>query len=264
MAKIKIHFKGQQYKIDEQLLSEATSAIQERLEALAGGSVNPDEPELGVDPTTGEILDSWEVIINNVNNGTYTTKYAIGNYKPLDLGSEGVVNMQIAALDADVLSDGTGNAHITWIAKELLATKHAMNSTNTSKYGWDACEMRAYLSNDIYALIPEMVQNAIVSVDKTYYVYTTNSTKMCSDKLWIPSEREVCVTSPSENRGVIYSELFYDAVNIVKTLNGSSYNWWLRSGSNYSSREFGYVLSSGAISSADPSSSYGVALGFCM
>lgn len=59
------------------------------------------------------ITDSWEDILASEQDGTYATKYNIGDFKPLDLGSEGVVDMQIVAFDADELADGSGNkAHI--------------------------------------------------------------------------------------------------------------------------------------------------------
>ena len=70
---------------------------------------------------------SWEGVLARIDNGTYATEYAIGDTIPLDLGNEGVVNMQIAAFDADDLADGSGKAKITWISKELLATSHRMN-----------------------------------------------------------------------------------------------------------------------------------------
>ena len=168
---MKVNIDGVEYNVDLGKISSAVSGLEVALSKLeSGGSDTPNE-ELGVDSTTGEILDSWEIIINNINNGTYATKYAVGNYKPLDLGVEGVVNMQIVAMDTDLLSDGSGNAHITWIAKELLATRHNMNSSLTSTGGWAASEMRTYLYNDIWALIPATVQNVIVEVDKTYYDY---------------------------------------------------------------------------------------------
>ena len=74
-----------------------------------------------------EIEDSWDEIIAACNDGTYATKYKIGNYKPLDLGSEGIVNMQIAGKDVDELADGSGMAKLTWISKELLNTPHRFN-----------------------------------------------------------------------------------------------------------------------------------------
>lgn len=74
-----------------------------------------------------EIEDSWDEIIAACNDGTYATKYEIGNYKPLDLGSDGVVNMQIAGKDVDELADGSGMAKLSWISKELLNTPHRWN-----------------------------------------------------------------------------------------------------------------------------------------
>ena len=49
-----------------------------------------------------EITDDWATIISKIEAGT--ADYKVGNYKPLDLGSEGVVNMQIAALNKDDLA----------------------------------------------------------------------------------------------------------------------------------------------------------------
>lgn len=67
-----------------------------------------------------EISDSWEVILAACADGTYSQKYKVGNYKPLDLGSKGTVNMQIAGFDVDDLADGTGKAPVTWMSRELL------------------------------------------------------------------------------------------------------------------------------------------------
>lgn len=82
-----------------------------------------------------EIEDSWEEIFAAIDDGTYKVKYSVGNYKPLDLGTEGIVNMQIAAKDTDELSDG-GLAPVTWISKELLVTNRRMNLYLTTNYGY--------------------------------------------------------------------------------------------------------------------------------
>ena len=74
-----------------------------------------------------EIEDSWETIIANVENGTYRSKYMVGNYKPLDLGTEGIINMQIVAFDKDQKADGGGMAPISWLSVELLKTSRRMN-----------------------------------------------------------------------------------------------------------------------------------------
>lgn len=101
-----------------------------------------------------EIEDSWDEIIAACNDGTYATKYKIGNYKPLDLGSEGIVNMQIAGKDVDELADGSGKAKLTWISKELLNTPHRWNPVlqadgyiETTGNGW---ALETWLSDSAY------------------------------------------------------------------------------------------------------------------
>ena len=83
-----------------------------------------------------EITDDWATIFAAIEDGTYRMKYSVGNYKALDLGTEGVVNMQIAAFDTDQLADGSGTAAITWISKELLTTSRRMNPDVVSNYNY--------------------------------------------------------------------------------------------------------------------------------
>lgn len=220
--------------------------------------------QVHVDPETGEILDSWDQIIAAVNDGTYSTKYAVGNYKPLDLGNEGIVAMQIAAFDADALSDESGNAHITWIAGTLLANRHIMNDGATNENGWAVCDMRDYLANDIWALIPSNVQNSIVQVYKSYYDYTTGSTQYCADKLWLPSYREVGIGVDAEEYGAIYGELFTGSDSLIRTLDGTPQYWWLRSASHKGSEYFYAISDSGGYSRYYANSTYFILLGFCM
>ena len=80
-----------------------------------------------------EITDDWDTILASIADGTYKSKYKVGNYKPLDLGSEGIINMQIAGFNKDTLADGSGTAAISWISKELLKTSHRMNPALVAK-----------------------------------------------------------------------------------------------------------------------------------
>jgi hypothetical protein len=66
MAKTKIYFKGKEYKIEEQLLAEATSAIQERLETIA------DEADtfFGATFSDGAVL-SWDEVLLPENGIKY-------------------------------------------------------------------------------------------------------------------------------------------------------------------------------------------------
>ena len=152
-----------------------------------------------------EIEDSWDEIIAACNDGTYATKYKIGNYKPLDLGSEGIVNMQIAGKDVDELADGSGMAKLTWISKELLKTPHRfnpyLNKNTDSTYkegtggigGWGKSELRTYIQNDLWKLIPQNIKNNIVSKKTAFDSITTNmkyARETAVDNLWIISDQD--------------------------------------------------------------------------
>lgn len=224
-----------------------------------------------------EITDSWDEILASVANGTYKQKYKVGNYKPLDLGTEGVVNMQIAGIEKDDLADGSGKAPLTWISKELLLKKQSMNSTSCKTEsdgsyiegtgaigGWEKSHLRAYLIETVKPLIPELVRAAIKTVIKTQTAYNTSGysfKQTTQDDVWVPSEDEVS----SFGR---YGLLFPDNASRVKSVIGASSasSWWVRNISNMSEKNYFYsVSSSGTNSRTAIATSYtlGTALGFC-
>lgn len=221
---------------------------------------------------TETITDSWEDILAAVADGTYKTKYNVGDTKILDLGSEGSVCMQIAAFDADTLADGTGKAPISWISEQLLTTSRRMNpylEDSAGNYtegtgsigGWEKSEMRSYLKNTVKPLIPETVRNAIKEVTKTQPAYNTDKSsyaQISMDDVWIPSFNEVFGASS------LYYPFFQNtAANRIKKKTGatSPSNWWLRSA--YNTNTFYFVYSSGYNDYYNAYTTRGVVLGFC-
>ena len=224
------------------------------------------------------ITDDWATILANISNGTYATKYAVGDTKTLNLGTEGTVTMQIVAMDTDVKADGTGTAPITWVSEYLLKTSHRMNPARVANDdgtyqegtggigGWEKSEMRTYLTEIIKPLIPEEVRNAIVPVTKYSRNYNTAGSSVnnvaTTDDVWIPSYREIFGGTSYETQGVIYSEKFTDATSRIKQkVGGSATHWWLRSA--YHTSNFSRVYSDGNYDHNGASYSSGVALGFC-
>ena len=189
-----------------------------------------------------EIEDDWDTIIANINDGSYADKYEIGNYKPLNLGEEGIVNMQLVAKEADTLSDGSGLAATTWISIELLKTAKRMNpaydsSTNTGGGvgGWETSELRSYLSTTIQPLIPENVRSSIKAVQKAYLGLDVSLQQFegeCSDELWVPSVKEVCYdyhrVTVKENNGPRYYAVYCDFESSVKYNDGHANFYYLR------------------------------------
>lgn len=83
---------------------------------------------------TDTITDSWAAIFTAIDDGTYSTKYSVGDTKILTLGVGGTVCMQIAAFDTDNKADGSGKAPITQISQQLLASSQRMNPSLVTNY----------------------------------------------------------------------------------------------------------------------------------
>ena len=234
----------------------------------------------------GEINDTWELIIASVNNGTYKNKYMIGDTKSLNLGSEGVVVMQIAAFDADELADESGKmAAITWISKQMLKSDHRMNPgikrdpADNSKYktgtgsigGWEHSEMRSWLQSDIKSLIPDSIRSAIKPVKKytRSFDVTGNAVNdaLSIDDLWIPSCKEVFGSKGHDKTGPVYSNMFASDRDLFRQKPGSrsTRGWWLRSADDISC--FDNIYTNGNLNFIDIPAYYdelGVVLGFCL
>ena len=210
------------------------------------------------------ISDTWSEIIAASNNGTYSTRYSIGDTKTLVFGSS-YVTMVLIAMDADAKTGSNDTAHMTWLAKWTIDT-HSMNSTNTNAGGWAECSMRSWLANDILTQFPSELQTGIVVVDKTYYDHTTTSTLTCSDRLWIPSAREVNISQSLEDSGVDYSSYFTGNSTRTKYLfeTRETRSWWLRSSNANNSTTFRIVGAGGILSQNSASTVSSVLFGFCI
>lgn len=219
---------------------------------------------------------TWDEVVAATKNGKYKN-FEIGAMKELDLGTEGIVHMQIAGIDVDDLADGSGKAHLTFISKELLNTFHRMNparTPNSAPYndgtgaigGWEKSEMRTYLKNTVKPLIPQAVRSGIKEVTKHSNIYNTAGEAVdnvtTTDDVWIPSTREVGWTL-YESSGHAYS-IFSSNDSRKKSKAGATRDssWWLRS-ANYTN-SFCSVNTSGSNGSNGAYVSYGVALGFCL
>ena len=211
----------------------------------------------------GTITDSWSDIFDAEDDGTYSTKYSIGDTKYVNVNGVPIC-MEIVAFDGDALATGNGNAKITWLCKGCQGSLQ-MNPTATSSGGWASSAMRQYLIDFVLENIQSDVKEKIKPVYKTYFDVSDNSTKVSTDSIWIPSYREMGYGTNKENSGVIYSGKFTDKTSRIKymgSLSGSAGYWWLRSaysGDGY----FDIVNGSGGTNGINASSAGGVVFGFC-
>lgn len=207
------------------------------------------------------ITDSWSDIFTNENNGTYSTRYSVGDIKCVNIGGTHYP-MQIIAKDKDVLASG-GTAKITWCGLGLLC-QVPMNFTAITTDGWVGSWMRKFLRETIYPQIDSTVRSNIKEVTKTYE-YRTNGTQTLSttDTVFIPSAREIFGGTSYESSGIDYTDVFNSSNARIKYngLSTSASFWWLRSA--YSATYFRCVGSSGAVTNFDANIAIGVALCFC-
>lgn len=66
------------------------------------------------------ISDGWSKIVQSCKDGTYKTRYSLGQTKIADFGMYGLCMMKIIGFDQDTLTDGSGKAPITWASKNAL------------------------------------------------------------------------------------------------------------------------------------------------
>lgn len=134
--------------------------------------------------------------------------------------------------------------------------RHYMNSTWINKGGWLACDMRRYLNEEVFALLPDELQ-AIIKPR----AFGTEQ-----DKLWCFSEMEVFGehdwTEQDPDRGEQF-EYFKTAANRVKCdEDGDPVWWWGRSPFACNSSHFCSVSSGGNAGANAAGSSRGVCFGF--
>lgn len=158
-------------------------------------------------------------------------------------------------------TDGKGNMFFS--TQDCLRDEHRMNNTMTNRGGWEATEMRRYLNEEVFALLPDDLQAVI---KPTTIVQIVDGKRVeTQDKLFLFSATQVFGNgSYSENEPEdTQLDIFRREKDRVKECNTyGTWFWWLRSAYSGSSYNFCYVYTNGSYSSYDANTSYGVALGF--
>ena len=203
-----------------------------------------------------EIADSWEEIMESVNDGTVSKRYNQGQYKTLDCGSNGTVIMRIKGFNLDKIANSSKTAKVSWEAIECLAQTRRINPTYNAGEegtgalgGWGKSELRQWLNGEFFNSIDPVVRNSIKSVSKVSYSRDVNGSgvinSMSLDKIFIPSAEEI--SGHYDQRGYIYETDGIDFRYMTSTFsnkraNGSaSYiDYWLRTVGNVGWNSFRY------------------------
>ena len=222
---------------------------------------------------------TWEQIATLSDSNEFLNYYEVGATKTFEY--EGDV------YSAEVIGVNTyNNGELTFLTKELLPTKYAMNSTNTNAGGWPSSELRTTLNSTIYNGLPEDLKNAITPKTLNYETSNGNINNItmvsATDNLWLPTQYELIgnwIKSQTSNdywnkmgNATSAHQKIYDAYTditnyqdsaFIKTLNGSANLWWPASPYLGSTGGFSYVNTDGdANLSYIASTLRGVPLGF--
>ena len=200
-----------------------------------------------------QFTDTWEQILAAESDGTYSSKYSVGDTKLISVNGADYY-AEIAAFNKDELADGNETAKITWILSTLLNEGHIMNSA--LGVPWGESELRSWLNDTVLPTLPAAVKNGIKGVRKSSYNSILQEDEWTTDALWIPSKREVYADSSCETSGVVYS-----FGSRVKYKGSAVSYWWLRS--QASSSNFYAITSTGTGTGNSPTNRNGVLLGFC-
>lgn len=151
-----------------------------------------------------------------------------------------------------------GDGHVAFVIKDCIES-HRMNSNATNEDGWKATEMREYLNNEIWGLLPDDLKAVI----KPRLLKTKSTDLDCRDNLWLLSRMEVFGEQGGGELGDVHFPLFATERDRVKNdEDGVAYYWWLRSPYSQYSSSFCSVYTSGSSYTGPAYASYGVAFGF--
>ena len=151
-----------------------------------------------------EIRDDWPRIIAAVRDGSARKRYAVGDWKALDLSGSGRVRMVLVGFELDDSAKG-GKAPTTWVALDCLNAPRPMNPALPSPNppfkkgtgaigGWQGSGMKRYLSDTVLPELPEALRGALLPVLKSHDAFNASGYYMrqkTMDALWIPGADEV-------------------------------------------------------------------------
>ena len=152
------------------------------------------------------------------------------------------------------------NGTVYFICENCLHDPHEMNKVDSSTGGWSKTEMRRYLNEDVFALLPDDLQAAI---KPTKIVQVVDRERVeVEDNLFCLSVTQV------HGRGYwsgfepedFQIDIFSKVENRLKTRKDKGEAWWLRSAD--CSGEFRWVTAYGGGRSDLASHSHGVVFGF--
>ena len=200
--------------------------------------------------------NEWADIIAACHAGAVPDTWAVGDYK--DMTIDGLsYRVDIIGKNHDAYLDGTA-APLTFQLHDCYETKYSMQVPVSNQRYWENCQMRKTHLPAILKLLPDEIQTGIRAANKTTYGMRA------TDKLFLLSESEVFGSNQYSADGEGAQYAYYAAGNSrIKKVNGSAYDWWLRSPCIEDVDSYCIVSSGGYRSYKASNYGVGVSFAFC-
>ena len=196
--------------------------------------------------------------------------------KDVELTDGTIVTMRIAGFRNDDLTDGSGKAGISFIAKNSIGAYYINDGTDG---GWADSYLRGWLNGDFISELPSDLSENIAEVSKLTSATGSSKSKTVSDKVWIPSFSEIVGNLASGvKRADVYSsegkqyQLFSDSgveysggYDILGLRSSSTGYWWTRTVDPLDDTHYMCVNSSGEPwYGQKPLTENDILIGFCI
>lgn len=189
---------------------------------------------------------TWKAIASFCESGKAADLLAVGDIISIVLKNGEKMRIAVAGINTYKPNE------VVFTFKDILSEEAPMNKENTNEGDYDASNMAKYLDTEIFALLPDDLQEVIK--------------ERRGHKLWLFSRREVFGSDgyyicPEDDLHLPYYE---KAENRIKLRDGEPDCWWLASPGQANASSFCGVSGCGVSSHWGASISFGVVPGFCV
>ena len=235
---------------------------------------------------------TWDEIKAIADAGKAADVFKVGDEKITELYTGETVTLVILGFNHDNKADG-GKAAITFGVKDIIDGWYEFNApvdgNGNNVGGWDKSKMRGVYMRRLFRLLPTDLQ-AVVTPVKKITSAGGGSTELYKsiDDLFLLSLAEIYSHSAIatsawdtvKNYATVYNaegeqyEFWQNAIGnldpndndeaLIKYMNGSAGDWWLRSPNVDNDNNAWYVNNDGYANNDNVDNGYGVSFGFCV
>lgn len=209
---------------------------------------------------TRKVTDAltWQEIGEKVRAGEASGLFSLGDEISCELKDGRSVTFEVAAFNPYPEEGCT----IALVMKDCIEEGREMNSECTYKGGWENCEMRTYLNEHLFELLPDDLKAIIKARKIAQYLDGSKGEYepvVSEDKLWLLSAKEAFDIDSDAEADDVHFPLYADEKSRVKQFGKKTVSWWLRSPRPSSTHDVRNVYIDGSLNGNYAYNAYGVA-----